>query len=269
MTGLSELLQRPEALPVVPEVAARLIDTFGCDDVDLNDVAHDLERDPVLAARVLQQANSAFFRRLRPVHSVRDAAWVLGLTRLRALVLAAAVQSRFPAPPGIELERFWAYSFAAASLARTVCLPRRLDEAVAYTAALLHAVGELVMHQAMPQRMLPIEAQTPWWTLQRPQIEEAALGWTYAEVGAALAGHWRLPATLVQAIAGHLHPLRSDPPDPLAAVVHMVAWRARVWCQGNERDTLIHAYPDTVGELLQLDPDLLVDPDIIEVAEGG
>ena len=261
---LEELLQRPEALPVVPEVAARLIATFGQDEVDLSDVAHQLERDPALAARVLQQANSALFRLLRPVSSVRDAVWVLGLNRLRALVLAAAVQSRFPSPPGIGLERFWAYSFVAASLARQVCAPRRLDDAVAFTAALLHAVGELVMHQIMPSRMLPIEAQTPWWSLQRPQAERQVLGYTDAEVGAALAGHWRLPRALVQAIEAHTHPLRHDPPDPLAAVLHMVAWRARVWCLGNDRDTLIHSYPDAVGELLQLDPDILVDPRVVE-----
>ncbi|MDW8336869.1 MAG: HDOD domain-containing protein [Tepidimonas sp.] len=262
---LEELLQRPEALPVVPEVAAQLISTFGQDEVDLNRVAQQLERDPALAARVLQQANSAFFRLLRPVHSVRDAVWVLGLTRLRALVLAAAVQSRFAAPPGIELERFWAYSFVAASLARTVCVPRRLDDAVAFTAALLHAVGELVMHQVLPQQMVPLDGQTPWWSLQRPEAEQRMLGYTYAEVGAALAAHWRLPRTLVQAIEAHIHPLRAEPPDPLAAVVHMVAWRARVWCLGNDRDTLIHSYPDAVGELLQLDPDLLVDPGIVDV----
>ncbi|TSE27561.1 HDOD domain-containing protein [Tepidimonas aquatica] len=266
---LDELLQRPEALPVVPEVAARLIATFGQTEVDLNEVAHALEQDPALSARVLRQANSALLRLLRPVHSVRDAVWVLGLTRLRALVLAAAVQSRFPAPAGIELERFWDYSLAAAGLARTVCAPRRLDDAVALTAALLHGVGTLVMHQVMPAPMLALQDQVPWWSLQRPLAEQQALGYTYANVGAALAAHWRLPDTLVRAIAQHVQPLRHEPPDPLAAVVHMVAWRARVWMTDNARDTLIHSYPDAVGELLQLDPDLLVDPDVVPAGQGA
>jgi HD-like signal output (HDOD) protein len=266
---LDELLQRPEALPVVPDVAARLIATFGQTEVDLNDVAQTLEQDPALSARVLRQANSALLRLLRPVHSVRDAVWVLGLTRLRALVLAAAVQSRFPAPAGIELERFWDYSLAAAALARTPCAPRQLDDAVALTAALLHGVGTLVMHQVMPTPMLALQAQVPWWSLQRPLAEQQTLGYTYADVGAALAAHWRLPDTLVRAIAQHVQPLRHDPPDPLAAVVHMVAWRARVWMTDNARDTLIHSYPDAVGELLQLDPDLLVNPDVVPAGQGA
>ena len=39
---LQALLQRPDALPVVPEVAARLIATFGRDEVDLNAVTADI-----------------------------------------------------------------------------------------------------------------------------------------------------------------------------------------------------------------------------------
>lgn len=261
---LQDLLQRPEALPVVPEVAARLIATFGQDDVDLFAVTEDLERDPALAARLLRQANSSLFRLLRPVHSVRDAVNVLGLNRVRALVIAAAVQSRFPSVPGIDLDRFWTYSVVAASVARQVCAPRRLDENVAFTAALLHAVGELVLHQVTPDVMREVDREQPWFALARAGAEYQKLGYSYADVGAALAQHWRLPRLLVQAIAQHVDPLHRDPLEPLAAVVHMAAWRARLWAMGNDRDALIHSYPDGVGELLALDPDALVDPDAVD-----
>ncbi|WP_334133450.1 HDOD domain-containing protein [Tepidimonas sp.] len=265
--SLQALLQRPEALPVVPEVAATLIRTFGRDDVEVTEVTEAVERDPALAARLLRQANSAFFRLLRPVHSVREAVLVLGLNRVRALVLAAAVQSRFPAPAGIDLERFWAYSVAAASLARRLCAPRRLDDNVAFTAALLHAVGELVMHQLQATVMLELQRRAAWWTLPRPALEYETLGYSYAEVGAALCEHWRLPRLLVLAIAQHLEPLVAEPVEPLAAVVHLTAWRARVWMQGNARDQLIHTYPDAIAELLGIDPDFLVDPTVLP--EGG
>jgi HD-like signal output (HDOD) protein len=261
---LQDLLQTPDALPVVPEVAARLIATFGQDEVDLAAITADIERDPALAARLLRQANSAFLRLLRPVHSVRDAVMVLGLNRVRALVLAAAVQTRFSPSLGIDLERFWSYSFVAASVARLLCVPRRLDDAVALTAALLHGVGELVMHQAMPQVMRELPHDRPWYALDRAGAEYQALGYCYAEVGAALCQHWRLPRVLVQAVEQHVDPLHGDVADPLAAVLHMAAWRARVWALGNQRDVLIHTYPDAVGELLALDPDVLVDPGIVE-----
>ena len=48
-------------------------------------------------------------------------------------------------------------------------------------------------------------------------------------------------------------------------------WLRSLWTLGNQRDALIHTYPDAVGELLQLDPDTLVDPGgvVIETTDAG
>lgn len=264
---LNELLRQPQALPVVPDVAARLIATFQEEDVDLQRIALDVERDPALAARLLKQANSSLFRLLRPVHSVRDAVAVLGLNRLRALVLAAAVQERFAKVQGLDLEAFWRYSFAAATVARLICAPRRLDENVAFTAGLLHGVGELVMHMGMPDAMQAIDQACPLLSLERAGTERATLGYAYADAGAALVDQWHLPRLLVTAVGQHIDPLQHDPLEPLAAVVHMAAWRARVLVNGNRPDDLIHTYPDPVGEALLLDPDWLVAPDVAGLDE--
>lgn len=259
---LSDLLRQPQSLPLVPEVAARLVATFEQEDVEIAQVAAEIERDPAMAARLLRQANSSFFRLVRPVHSVRDAVVVLGLSKTRSLVLVAAMQERFHAVKGMDLESFWKYSFAAATVARLICASRRLDENVAYTAALLHGVGELVMHMGMPESMPAIDRAAPLLSLQRVAVQYRELGYSYAEAGAALTRHWHLPKLLVQAIEQHANPLQYEPVEPLAAVVHMAAWRARVLVAGNRADDLIHSYPDNVGELLQLDPDWLVAPDV-------
>lgn len=261
---LDQLLRQPQALPVVPELAARLIDTFEQDDVDLASIASDIERDPVMAARLLRQANSTFFRLVRPVVTVRDAVMVLGLTKVRALVVGASLNASFHAVSGIHLDRFWQYSFAAASLAKLMCTPRRLDDNLAFTAALLHGVGELVMHTGMPEAMRALDQQLDPFDPDRAASERQAFGYSYAEAGAALASAWRLPKLLVAVIAQHVQPLDHDPQEPLAAVVHMASWRARVWLAGNAPTQLIHTYPDAVGEVLELDPDMLVAPNVID-----
>lgn len=264
---LDELLKRPQTLPVVPELAARLIQTFEADDVDLSAIASEIERDPVMAARLLRQANSSFFRLVRPVGTVRDAVMVLGLNKVRALVVGEAMNASFRAVSGIHLDRFWQYSFAAASLAKTICAPRRLDENVAFTAALLHGVGELVMHTGMPDAMRPLDERVDPLARERAKAEYRVFGYSYAEAGAALASAWRLPRLLVTAIAQHGAPLDHEPQEPLAAVVHMASWRARMLMAGNRLDDLIHTYPDSVGEVLELDPDLLVAEDVAGLSE--
>lgn len=259
---LSDLLSQPKALPVVPELAARLIQTFNQDDVDLFKIASEIEHDPILTGRLLSQANSSFFRLSRPVATVRDAVMVLGLNKVRALVIGAAMNASFHAVSGIHLDRFWQYSFAAASLAKLISTPRRLDENLAFTAALLHGVGKLVMHMGMPETMRSLDQQSALLALDRSQAEYQALGYSYAEAGAALGSYWRLPKLLVSAINQHAAPLEHDPVEPLSALVHMASWRARVLMAGNRRDDLIHTYPDAVGEVLELDPDLLVAQDV-------
>ena len=64
---LEELLKQPKALPTVPELALYLIETFDKDDVNVHDIAHHISTDPVLTAKLLKQANSAFFGLARSV----------------------------------------------------------------------------------------------------------------------------------------------------------------------------------------------------------
>lgn len=253
-----DLLKVPQALPPVPEVAARLIESFESDDVDVGSIAAQIDRDPALAAKVLQQANASFFRLLRPVATVPDATMVLGLNRVRALVMAVVLNESFKTVRGIDLDAFWRYSLGSAVLARYICGPLRLDENIAFTVGLLHGVGELVMHAAMPDEMHTFNAQVPLLAVGRSEAQYQAFGYSYAEVGAALARSWRLPAPMSDAIERHTRPLATDAPQPLAAVLHLAAWRARVFVSGNDQDLLIHTYPDDVGLLLDIDPDHLV-----------
>jgi HD-like signal output (HDOD) protein len=260
---LADLLQQPHALPVAPEVAARLIATFDQEDVDLGSIALIIQRDPALAATVLRQANSSFFRLLRPVATVQDAVMVLGLNKVRALVISAALNQSFHAISGVNLEAFWQYSLAAAALARVLSAQRGLDENIAFTTALLHGMGELVMHMGMPEWMHTLDERVPMFKVQRAEVQYQLLGYSYAEVGAALAAHWRLPREMAQAIEQHTRPIKDGQDlSPLPAVVHMAVWRACVWASGNRQDDLIHTYPDGVGLLLDLDPDTLVQQDL-------
>lgn len=259
---LQALLKTPQALPAVPEVAAQLIATFEVDDVDLASIARLIAQDPVLSGKLLQQANSSFFRRLRPAATVQDALAVLGLNKVRALVLAATLNQQFARVAGVDLPAFWNYSLATAALARYITEPLALDDNIAFTTGLLHAVGELVLHMGMPVQMANLGREVPLMDLKRAQGQYAAFGYSYAEVGAALAQDWRLPKPMVDAVRFHAHPLEASEGQPLAAVLHLAAWRARAFVAGLPQDALIYTYPDTVGLVLDVDPDRLVPLDI-------
>ena len=89
---LELLLKQPKALPTVPALALKLIATFEQEEPDLRLMSMDIAADPVLTAKLLKQANSAFFGLSRAVTTAQDAINMLGFTRVRALVLGAIHQ---------------------------------------------------------------------------------------------------------------------------------------------------------------------------------
>ena len=90
----------------------------------------------------------------------------------------------------------------------------------AYIAAMLHDVGKLMLADSLPepfQRALTLAAERK---IPLHEAELEVFGATHAGVAAYLLGLWGLPAAIVEAIAFHHSPARSDMRafGPLAAV---------------------------------------------------
>lgn len=255
---LETLLAQPKALPPAPKVASRLIETLDNPDTDLETLAELIETDPVLTAKIIRQANSAFFGLLRPVNHPRQAISMLGLVKVRAMALAALLQDGFHHAPGIDLELFWRYSLTTANLARYVAAPLGVEDNAVYTAGLIHAIGELMMHVGMPEPMAELDSKTSPFELRRAAAEKAVFGYTYADVGAALAREWRFPNRMAAGLEHQLDPFSHSNIEPIAAVVHLAAWRARVEFAQVSMDRRITTYPDAVGVALGVDPDALM-----------
>lgn len=255
---LEKLLKRPNVLPSAPKVVQTLIDSFDDEDVDPIKIAMLVEKDPVLTAKLLKTANSAFFGITRNVTNAREAMSVLGLIKVRALVIAAALGDGFHQVGGVNMSQFWRYSLNTAALSRYIALPIRIDENTAYTAGLIHAVGKLVMHAGMPEKMLELDRSVSMLDLKRAETERALFGYSYAEVGAALAREWHFPKRMIDAIGHHTAPFDKDVYEPIAGVIHIGAWRARAEEHERRSELLINTYPDPVGVILGIDPDIVV-----------
>ncbi len=259
---LEALLAQPKALPPAPKIASKLIETLDDPDADLETLAELIETDPVLTAKIIRQANSAFFGLLRSVSHPREAISMLGLVKVRAMALAALLQDGFHHAPGIDLEIFWRYSLTTANLARYVAAPLGVDDSAVYTSGLIHGIGELVMHVGMPEAMLHVNERLSPFDLRRADAEKAMFGYNYAHVGAALAREWRFPKRMVAGLENHLHPFDNENIEPIAAVVHLAAWRSRVEFSDIKFSALVGSYPDAVGIALGVDPDAIMSDNI-------
>lgn len=266
---LQELLARAKALPSIPRVVSEVITELDKDDPDPRKISVAVATDPGLTARMLKLANSAFFGLTREISSVQDAVNILGFNHVRTLVTAVALSSSFKTVPGVNLEQFWRYSLNAAKICKTLSKSLKLNEGAAFTAGLVHAVGDLVMHIGMPEDVAKVDFTVSPLDMNRAASEKSAFGFTYADVSAAFAQKWDFPETIVKALQHQLVPFEGDIYEPLAGVVHMAAWRARAQEINMDREGLKATFPDVVAILLGLDLEMILDKDPSEWTSAG
>jgi len=189
---LRSAIGRIEKLPSPPHLYLSLTQALEHDDdTDTADVAKLVAADPAIAAKVLQLSNSAFFNSGRIISDLRTAVTRLGLSTLRDLVLASEVFSAQPLS-GAERNSLQQRALLASRLAAKL-LPDSSAELGA-TAALLADIG-LLLPGVRNERVDAADGD------DRPG---------HAEAGAYLLGLWGLPMPIIEAVAFHLQPQRSN-----------------------------------------------------------
>jgi len=261
---LNALLAQPFALPSIPKVAAVLLSELKLESPDLKKVTQVISTDPALTARVLQLANSGYFKMSGKVSSASEALALLKLQHVRAMAQDAASSSSIKTVPGIQLHPFWDYSLNVAKLSRSLAGVVRQNQGAAFTCGLIHAVGELAIHLVMPEKASLLDKNYPPLSLKRARAERKLLGFCYAQVGAGLARKWHFPQAMVDALEHQYAPFDNNVYEPLAGVIHLAAWRARAKEARMSSRQLAVSFPGTVGVALGLDIDMVLQQDPID-----
>ncbi len=267
---LEALFKQPQALPAVPKIVHELIDSFNSDDVSIDDIAKKLAADPVLSARLLRLANSAYYHVSRSVGTVNDALTMLGFVTVRTLVISSGLTGGYKSMPGMDLKQFWRYSLHTAAVAGWLAKKAGVNADQAFTVGLMHGIGQLVMHAGMPEQMLALDKLASPLDARRIDMERTSFGYSFATVGGELAKQWRFPLTFVDTIKHFPDPLAHEPFDAVSGVIHLAAWRSRGEHNGLTPEELESTLPRDVCVKLGLKPDeLLKDmPPISELADG-
>ena len=258
---LNALLEQPITLPSQPRVVALLTSELNAAAPNLRRLNQLLGSDPALAARLLQEANSPAFAAQRKVFGIPEALALLGVAQLRTLVSTAPVGTTSRSVPGMNLQHFWSYSLNTAKLARSFAGLVHHNQLAAYTAGLLHGLGELALHLADPQHMQTIDSLKAPLDIDRAKIEQRLFGYSYGQISAQLAERWDLPGEVVDALHYHSAPFDNDVYEPLSGILHLAAWRARAREMGLTENQLTVSFPGEVGVALGLDIDTVLQQD--------
>jgi HD-like signal output (HDOD) protein len=172
--------------------------------------------------------------------------------------------------PGVDLKQFWRYSMYTAVIAKWLAKQIKANSDFAFTVGLMHAIGQLVMHAAMPEQTLQIDKIAGPLDSRRLSVEHSSFGYNFSDVGAELAKRWRFPDNFSTVIKGFPEPLEAASFDSMAAVIHLAAWRARAEENKYSQDELDATFPSDVAQKLNISKDLVMNdmPAISELTAG-
>jgi len=258
---LSALLERKFVLPSIPKVVALLLTELERPETDLRRITQLISTDPALTTRLLQLANSSFFKLSGKISSASEALALMDLAHLKTMAQAAATGASLKAVPGIQLQRFWDYSLNVAKVSRSLAGLVRQNQQAAFTCGLIHGIGELAMHLGMPEEMARLDAEVKPLDLRRAAMERRDFGYCYATVGAGFARMWQFPTFMVDALEHQHEPFENSVYEPLAGVIHLAAWRARGKEANLSERGLAVTFPGSVGVALGLDIDMVLQQD--------
>jgi len=261
---LNAVLASQFVLPSSPRVVALLLSELEREDTDLKKINQLISRDPALSIRLMQLANSGFFKLSGRVHSVPECLAIVGLGQVRTMANASATKASLKAVVGINLQQYWSYSLDVAKVSRSLAGLVRQNQQAAFTVGLIHYVGELVMRLLMPLDMARLDSEMPALDVRRAKAERKAFGFNYAEVGAGLARQWQFPEPIVDALSCQDAPFVDNDYEPLAGVLHLAAWRGRCKDAGLNQREMAVTFPGAVGDVLSLDIDMVLQQDPID-----
>jgi HD-like signal output (HDOD) protein len=216
------IVGRIRQLPAQPQVFSRLQVAMARPEATARDVARVIAHDTALTVKVLQIANSAFFRRARRISNIEQAVLYLGFQTVRNLVMCAEVFARWPGRmrhAAVDLEDLQMHAQRTAAVAQAITAgTQHADDTV--LAALLHDIGYWILIQECPRELEQAIEFALAAAVPLPQAEYEILGASHAEIGAYLLAIWGLPYAVVEAVAHHHRPTRvkSAGLDPLAAL---------------------------------------------------
>lgn len=258
-----ETIRRSATLPSIPIIATRCYEMTQDPNCDYNKLVDLLTTDPGIAASVLRLANSPLFGVTRQVSSLKQAIALLGVKRIRELVLVRYLVQKTEDMGGgkIDLNYYWRLSLTTAILTAKFAdalAPRHRDEA--FMGGLLADVGVIVLARAMPKQYGPIaDRYQPHENEDWIQGEYNLLGVTHGEVSAMVLEQWNLPKTLVEAVRFHHASMKDIPANcegaVLARIINGSSTIAKVLSQTSSADSAVQTCRDAMD---RVDLDLAV-----------
>jgi len=261
---LNKLLTQINEVPTLPTSVLRVLQMTEDPFCSSSDLAKVIQADPAMASKVLKLSNSSYYGFRQKISHIPQAVTLLGFATLKNTLLTASVFDMFgTSATGFDLPALWQHSITAATASKLVAKRVRYPHAEqAFTAALLHDMGKIIMARYIPQGMAEIVQLVNNEGMTMYEAEKKVIGLAHPALGAWVLARWGIPAVVVEAIEHH-HVLKPDLPSyDLASIVSLSNYLAHFVNIGCGGDMLPREADPVVLEHFRL-----LEPAIVDMQE--
>ena len=213
--ALSNLLKLITQVPTLPTMYTQITAALQNPKISIEEVAELVTHEPAVSAKLLQLVNSPLFSFGGSVTSVRDATSLLGLNRVRALVMATCLFRQFDVSKcrTFSMSRFEATSLRVANWASVITKAETGDKHLAdmaFTGGLLHNFGVVLLAANLPIAYEDVLRNALKRRVSLALSEFQTFGATHAGLGGGFLAAWRLPFPIVNAVGWYPFPSSSE-----------------------------------------------------------
>ncbi|MFN0171132.1 MAG: HDOD domain-containing protein [Bryobacteraceae bacterium] len=205
-----KILGSIDQLPPFSPVLARVMASLADENISFAHLSTLIENDTVLAGTILRVVNSPLYGRRATINSVRHALSIVGLIKIRNLVLGLSVTKRWATA---RVPRLWSarlfnlHSLACGIMADLLVLHVPVGYAEgAFAAGLLHDIGKLLMAVAIPAEFEELADMARRRGCATKDIEQEILGVSHPDLSAQVLEKWNLPVPIREAVFCHHTP---------------------------------------------------------------
>ena len=196
------------ALPVFNRVALELQQALQDDDTSIDQIEALILEDQTLAGQILRLSNTALYKGLSEITTIRRAVVRLGAQQVANIAMAVAQKNSYRGRDGglqPLLTELWENAMVSAVGCRWLAqhAGHYGQVEVAFLAGLLHDIGKLVIVAALDQLGL-------YRRLSAAEVDALLAGPLHADCGYRLLRQWNLPDVYCRACRDHHGPAQDD-----------------------------------------------------------
>ncbi|HEX7861213.1 MAG TPA: HDOD domain-containing protein [Verrucomicrobiae bacterium] len=222
MRQIDDFISNADFLPPAFQLLPRLL--LLLEDVETNaDALADLIRvDPGLTADILRVCNSARYGLTYRAENIQQAILRIGFREVHRIVMTVISSPALKDPENTYAPHqtdLWNHSLATAVASQSIAAHSSIDADLAFTAALLHDIGKVVLSHALPKQYGDLvkaasERNQPLYLAERDAFKT-----DHAVVGARLLDRWGFPKNMSIAIRNHHEPAKAKDEIRLASCI--------------------------------------------------